>query len=580
MAKSVLDIVISTVKKGGADKETVKGLTNIKKAIADVTFIGGGLIAVGYAMKKAYDFGKEGAMLELTRGKFDRLAESIGTTSDALLGDLKTATGGINSDMELIASTTDMVALGLANTHDEAVRLAAVSGGLNMDMNQLVLTLTNMTTMRFDALGVRVDGFKDKVKKLEEAGYSADAAFKEAFLQQAEAQLLLVGNAADTAAGSYMRLEASLKNIADAAKMEWAQGLLPVINMLNNYIERNGTEVEKTQDKWATWAGVIFPAVRAFETLGDVIAGFTDQMDISSTHIGGRHKAVLNDYTDQVDNATSSVDSATTAVDSSTLSYMAQAEAMMRVSETSEILAVDYEKLIPSIQNAQSEMDRYKETQNEINAANAQANADFESGNISLDERNAILADNQVKLAENAAAHNEWAAQTVYSFAMARAAADGIDEAEGEMLIGIGEQLGLFDAKTAQAMQAVNSSFASLDTSDAEATVAALQDSLEALTGHAWVINIKTQTTGTIPSGTGDYRGYATGGAFDAGQPMQVHRDEIMVPDYGGVVLTRTDAMRLLSGQGGNTDNSRSVVIHIGTIVAKGSIMDVLEELT
>jgi hypothetical protein len=89
---------------------------------------------VGYAAKQIYDFGRAGAELEFTRTRFDRLAESIGTTSDALLEDLHTATRGMYSDSELLASAGNLMALGLAKTHDEAVRLATVSGGLNMNM--------------------------------------------------------------------------------------------------------------------------------------------------------------------------------------------------------------------------------------------------------------------------------------------------------------------------------------------------------------------------------------------------------------------------------------------------------------
>jgi hypothetical protein len=59
---------------------------------------------------------------------------------------------------------------------------------------------------------------------------------------------------------------------------------------------------------------------------------------------------------------------------------------------------------------------------------------------------------------------------------------------------------------------------------------------------------------------------------------MLVHKDEVMVPDYGGVVLTRTDAMRLMGGQG-NGDNSKRTTIYGLTIYAQGSVMDELASL-
>lgn len=189
------------------------------------------------AVKKVYETAREGAELEYLQSRFDNLTASIGTTSRALLGDMREATQGIYSDSELMASATDFMSLGLAKTHDEVVRLASVSGALNMNMNQLVLTLTNQTTMRFDALGVSVDGFDEKVKELEKSGLSASDAFNEAFLQQAEEQIERVGSAADSSIGDFMRLEAGFKNMSDTFKIQAATVIGPVIKMMADGFE-------------------------------------------------------------------------------------------------------------------------------------------------------------------------------------------------------------------------------------------------------------------------------------------------------------------------------------------------------
>ena len=223
-----VDITIRTVDQTRAGTRNVVGsLTEINSAIQ--------IMRQGLeAAKRAYEFGKEGAQLDLLKTRFDRLSESIGTTSDALMTDLKEATRGMYSDFELVESVTNLVGLGLAKDHDEAVRLSRVAAGLNMNMNQLVLTLTNMTTMRFDALGVSTDGFKDKLKDLESQGYDTNDAFKEAFLQQAEMQLEKVGEAADSQAGAFMRLEAHLKNIRDEAQKTAADGLTPLVESISD----------------------------------------------------------------------------------------------------------------------------------------------------------------------------------------------------------------------------------------------------------------------------------------------------------------------------------------------------------
>ena len=192
---------------------------------------------VAAAMKQVYETAREGAELEMMQTRFDNLSRSIGTTADALLGDLREATRGLVSDSELMASAADFMGLGLAKTHDEAVRLASVAGALNMNMNQLVLTLTNKTTMRFDALGVSVDGFDKKVKDLKATGMDTNKAFTEAFLAQAEAQIDKVGHAADTSMGSFMAFEAAIKNTTDAMKLNIIESGF-VQNMLDGITTR------------------------------------------------------------------------------------------------------------------------------------------------------------------------------------------------------------------------------------------------------------------------------------------------------------------------------------------------------
>ena len=222
-------------------KDTGKATGNLADGFKDFLSTAG-MVAAGVgtayiALKKFYDFAKQGAELEYTADKFDRLADSIGTTADVLLTELRDATKGTRSDMELMASATDFVALGFAKTKDEAVRLATVAGALNMNMNQLVLTLANQTTMRFDQLGVAVEGFDARLQALKATGMDTNAAFKEAFLQQAEEQLLKVGNAADSAAGSFMKLEASIKNLGDNSKKDLANFVEPAIQSINYLVD-------------------------------------------------------------------------------------------------------------------------------------------------------------------------------------------------------------------------------------------------------------------------------------------------------------------------------------------------------
>jgi len=208
-------------KKGAG--EVKGGLKDLEKGFFSwmhgVEAAAGGVGIAIAGLKKIMDFGREGAELVRTEDKFNRLSGAIGTTANRLKTDLKSATRGMVSDSELVAAAANFMSLGLVKTHDEAVRLTRVAGALGMNMNQLVLTLTNQTTMRFDALGVAVDGFDAKVDKLKSTGMSANEAFKEAFLQQAEEQLTKVGDVADSSAASFVKLDVALKTLGDTLKI-------------------------------------------------------------------------------------------------------------------------------------------------------------------------------------------------------------------------------------------------------------------------------------------------------------------------------------------------------------------------
>ena len=192
---------------------------------------------VGQAFQNVYGTIKEGAALDSSRVKFDRLSASIGTTSSVLLNNLRSATRGLRSDAELMAGASDFMSLGFAKNTEDVVRLTNVAGALGMNMNQLVLTLANQTTMRFDQLGMSVDGFDAKVEKLKKTGMSASDAFQEAFLQQAEEQLGRIGDIADTSAGKLQRVESAFKNISDSIKENLAQAALSAESEMSTLVD-------------------------------------------------------------------------------------------------------------------------------------------------------------------------------------------------------------------------------------------------------------------------------------------------------------------------------------------------------
>lgn len=197
-------------------------------------------ITAGVA-RQAYQVLEQGAGLVLARDRFERLTESIGATSDAMLGDLKTASGGMMSDANMIASASDIISLGLADNQKDVVDLASLVSQLGWDMNQVILTFANNSKMRLDALGLSVEDVEDKMKSFEAQGYSTDKAFDMAVIEAGKDKLALLKSEADSASGALKRLGVRAENaknsILEIVGDRAGQALLGFVNMLDSFEE-------------------------------------------------------------------------------------------------------------------------------------------------------------------------------------------------------------------------------------------------------------------------------------------------------------------------------------------------------
>lgn len=206
---------------------------------------------VGQTAKQAYQYVSEGADMALAAARFDNLTQSIGTTSEALMGDLRTATRGMVTDAELMESATTLINLGFAKTHDQAVRLSSVSGQLGWNMQQLALTLANQSTARLDSLGLAIEDVDGRAKELEKQGYKTDEAFQLAIIEAGEEKLNLLGSAAETAAGKLAIMEANAANFADSFKASFSQEMIANLNSFSGGM----FEAEESSSKFGETLG-------------------------------------------------------------------------------------------------------------------------------------------------------------------------------------------------------------------------------------------------------------------------------------------------------------------------------------
>jgi hypothetical protein len=169
--------------------------------------------------------------IELT---FDRLAGSIGETSEAMVVGMRAATRGMIRDADLMAASNKFVAMGLASSADEAARLAEMATQLGMAMGQdatksmenFALLMANQSLPRLDEFGISSGRVRQRIEQLQAAmkGMTYEAAFNQAVMEEGTKTMARVGEQGEGAAGKMARLQAQFANIKD----ELGKSFLPV----------------------------------------------------------------------------------------------------------------------------------------------------------------------------------------------------------------------------------------------------------------------------------------------------------------------------------------------------------------
>jgi hypothetical protein len=298
MAKT-LDLLINANYKGGpafrkaqgdidklekdSEKAGKAAGASFRGLAAGIGVAGAALGAIAVGAKVAWDTLNEGAALQLTEDRFNKLATSINSTGDALLGKLKEATRGMMSDASLMASATDMISLGLAKTEEQAVRLVTVVGTMGWDMQQVILTFANNSKMRLDALGLSVEEVTRRQQELVAAGMSLDEAFDLAVIEAGEAKMDIMAASTGSATVSLKQFTAALQNANDEFKKTFAQELTDNIASAAGGAESLGENLEYAAEGAAKLFAMLasgpidaLAAVGQTANLGDLSRQFID----------------------------------------------------------------------------------------------------------------------------------------------------------------------------------------------------------------------------------------------------------------------------------------------------------------
>ncbi len=262
----------------GIIKGIAKESGDLKSALLGAGLLGVTAIAgIGVGLGKlAYD----AAQLEPVRITFDNLTESIGSSADEMLNALKPATMGVVSEADLMKAANKLMAMGLADSAEEAAQLAEMAVTLGVAMGEdavpalesFTLMLANQSIPRLDTFGISSGKVRERIDELMKSteGMTREEAFMIAVLDEGNKSMDKAGDITGTAAVKMGAFQTKVKD----AKDDLGEALLPVLETLLD--EAIGPLIEMLADDLIPimaehLPGAITATIEVFRTLADLI---------------------------------------------------------------------------------------------------------------------------------------------------------------------------------------------------------------------------------------------------------------------------------------------------------------------
>lgn len=202
------------------------------------------VVAVGIAAKKAFDFTREGAVVQQTTVSFERLTESLGITAD-VMDQMRDASLNTVDDMTLMSSVLTMVAgaseelqVELVSASPKLLEIAKAANALNPTLGDTSFFFESIATgikraqpLILDNLGITLkmgevyDDYADSLGKTanELDDLERQQALLNAVLEQGDVIIEQVGGSTESAVDAWDRYTASLKNVRAETKRNAAE---------------------------------------------------------------------------------------------------------------------------------------------------------------------------------------------------------------------------------------------------------------------------------------------------------------------------------------------------------------------
>lgn len=210
--------------------------------LLDGVMVGVGLRAADMATQflrsvpELVDLGVEAGRAEIALEAYAGSAAAAERATQAVVE----ATDGAVSNLEATRQASRFMAMGLAETADEAGKLAEIAVTLGASMGkgpqqafeEFALLLANQSIPRLDTFGISAGRTRERINELQEAneGMSRETAFMTAVMEEAEGKLEELEAAGFEATNSIDQLRAEVENAKVGVATFLAEGLVPWID--------------------------------------------------------------------------------------------------------------------------------------------------------------------------------------------------------------------------------------------------------------------------------------------------------------------------------------------------------------
>jgi uncharacterized protein YukE len=275
--------------------ESKRGIQSAEKGfdkLSDVVKTAGIAIAGVFAADKVLDMAKMGAQAERIERRFGAFSAAAGG-AEAVLAAFQRGAGGAASKMDAMASSSQLLQMGLVSNTAEMERVVTMATRLG-DQTQSVtdrvenfaLLLANQSLPRLDSFGISSGKVRARILELQEAteGMTRETAFMTAVMEQGGASLDILGPRVDDNAASFERMEAKLADLAVTIGQSVVPIVVILVDALSGIVEQIAPIIEGFGEMVKTVQGAAEESANVTEEINAVGEGLEDSGELAQKY--------------------------------------------------------------------------------------------------------------------------------------------------------------------------------------------------------------------------------------------------------------------------------------------------------